>query len=66
MRELDDLIIYQHARGLARDVHHLVITRPLRDHRALCDQLWRAALSVPSNIAEGAGRGTKRGGSSAG
>ncbi len=56
MRKLDNLLIYQRARELARDIHHLVSTRPLRDHRALCDQIWRAALSVPSNIAEGAGR----------
>ncbi len=56
MRTLDNLIVYQRARELARDIHHLVSTKPLRDHRALCDQLWRAALSVPSNIAEGAGR----------
>ena len=58
MRTLDNLIVFQHARGLARDIHHLVSSKPLRDHRALCDQIWRAALSVPSNIAEGAGRGS--------
>ncbi len=38
----------------------LQIVRNVRGQQALADQLARAALSVPLNIAEGAGRFTKK------
>jgi four helix bundle protein len=48
-----DLLAWKQSRTLAADIYRLVGTPKLRGHYAYCDQLGRAALSVPSNIAEG-------------
>jgi len=55
-----DLTVWKQSRGLASDIYRLVGTPKLRGHYAYCDQLGRAALSVPSNIAEGDERGTNK------
>ena len=55
-----DLSVWKQSRGLASDIYRLVSTPKLRGHYAYCDQLGRAALSVPSNIAEGDERGTNK------
>ena len=55
-----DLTVWKQSRGLASDIYRLVSTPRLRGHYAFCDQLGRAALSVPSNIAEGDERGTNK------
>ena len=55
-----DLTVWKQSRALASDVYRLVSTPKLRGHYAFCDQLGRAALSVPSNIAEGNDRGTNK------
>ena len=55
-----DLLVWKQSRALAGDIYRLVGTPKLRGHYAYCDQLGRAALSVPSNIAEGDERGTNK------
>ena len=51
-----DLIAWQKAMVLARSVYQITATWPA-DHRfELTSQVPRAAISVPSNIAEGSGR----------
>jgi four helix bundle protein len=55
-----DLLVWKQSRALAADIYRLVGTSKLRGHYAYCDQLGRAALSVPSNIAEGDERGTNK------
>jgi four helix bundle protein len=52
-----DLLAWSKSRDLAIEVFRLTERAPLRQKRALCDQMQRAALSVPSNIAEGEERG---------
>lgn len=50
------LIVWQEAKKLVIDVYHLLDNFPKFEKYALCDQIRRAVLSVPSNIAEGSGR----------
>ena len=51
-----DLDVYKNAKKLVKEVYALLNTYPKEEQFALCDQLRRAAVSVPSNIAEGMGR----------
>ena len=50
------LIVWQRAMELVKMVYALSKRFPADERYALTDQLWRAAVSVPSNIAEGYGR----------
>lgn len=50
------LIVWQEAKMLVVDVYHLLDNFPKFEKYALCDQIRRAVVSVPSNIAEGSGR----------
>jgi four helix bundle protein len=51
-----DLIVWQKAMELARQVYTLTASLPRSEVYGLLPQLRRAAVSVPSNIAEGQGR----------
>jgi len=50
------LKVWQEAKNLVVDVYHLLDSFPKFEKYALCDQIRRAIVSVPSNIAEGSGR----------
>ena len=50
------LKVWQEAKKLVVDVYHLLDSFPKFEKYALCDQIRRAIVSVPSNIAEGSGR----------
>ena len=52
------LSVWRKAHAVALNVHRLTQAIPRRDNAGLLSQLRRAALSIPANIAEGAGRGT--------
>lgn len=52
-RAFEDLIAWQRARDLTREVYALSRARPFRYDRALVDQIRRSAVSVMSNLAEG-------------
>ena len=47
---------WQEAKKLVVDVYHLLDCFPKFEKYAICDQIRRAVVSVPSNIAEGSGR----------
>ena len=47
---------YKEARALVLMVYRLLKKFPKEETYALCDQLRRAVISVPSNLAEGSGR----------
>ena len=54
-----DLQVWQRAMGLAEAVYSLTRKFPKDETYGLAAQLRRAAVSVPSNIAEGHGRNSK-------
>ena len=54
-----DLILWQKAMELVELTYLLVKKSPKEETYALSDQMRRAAISIPSNIAEGYGRKSK-------
>ena len=56
MKRIKDLIVYQKAKQLVIDVYKLLEQFPDSERFALSNQLRRAVVSIPSNIAEGMGR----------
>lgn len=54
-----DLIAWQKAKRLATEIYRATESFPKAEMYGLTSQLRRAAVSVPSNIAEGEGRLTK-------
>ncbi len=55
-RDYRDLIVWQKAMALARNAYALTAKLPKSEGFGLLAQIRRAAVSVPSNIAEGHGR----------
>ncbi|HET9699620.1 MAG TPA: four helix bundle protein [Burkholderiales bacterium] len=51
-----DLSVWQLAMDLAESVYHLTLRYPKSEIYGLSSQLQRAAVSIPSNIAEGHAR----------
>lgn len=56
----EKLNVWQEAKKLVVDVYNLLDGFPKFEKYALCDQIRRAVVSVPSNIAEGSGRRSLR------
>jgi four helix bundle protein len=54
------LVVYQHAKAYAKVVYDILKKFPIEERYALCDQLRRAVISIPSNIAEAVGRISKK------
>ena len=50
------LVAYTEAKELVKIVYALLKKFPKEEQYAICDQLRRAVISIPSNIAEGMGR----------
>lgn len=59
-RNHKDLIVWQKALALAKSIHTSTADFPVHERYGLTSQIRRAAVSIPSNIAEGAARGTTR------
>ena len=55
-----NLIVWQKAMLFSKQVYRLIEQFPASEKYALLDQVRRAAISVPSNIAEGCGRASNR------
>ena len=51
-----NLQAYQSSKQLVTDIYSLLKHFPKEETYSLCDQLRRAVVSIPSNIAEGMGR----------
>lgn len=52
----EKLAVWQFSRTFVASIYQLLALFPSEEKYALCDQLRRAAISVPSNIAEGCSR----------
>ena len=52
--------MYKNAKVLSHEVCKLLKNYPVDERFGLCDQLRRAAMSIPINIAEGFGRFSSR------
>lgn len=55
-RKYQKLLVWQEAMDLVVGVYRITERLPATERFGLCQQLRRAAASIPSNIAEGAGR----------
>ena len=53
----EDIDAWKKARALAQVLRPLLRREPFSKDYVLANQIWRAAISIPSNIAEGYGRG---------
>ncbi|MDX2118415.1 MAG: four helix bundle protein [Planctomycetota bacterium] len=56
VKRVEDLIAWQRAMELARVIYKVSASLPYSERFGLQSQIRRAAVSVPSNIAEGFGR----------
>jgi four helix bundle protein len=55
-----DLVVWQRSIQLSLAIYRLTAAFPLEERYGLSSQLRRAGVSVPSNIAEGYGRGSRK------
>ena len=56
----EDLIVWQKAMDLTEEIYRPVKFLPREETYALSDQMRRAVISIPSNIAEGQGRNSNK------
>ncbi|MFS4492204.1 four helix bundle protein [Maribacter sp. 2308TA10-17] len=60
MHDFQKLIIWQKSMNITEDVYRLSAEFPKEEKYGLTSQIRRSAVSVPSNIAEGAGRNSDK------
>lgn len=60
MHNFRELKIWQVAIELVKDIYHLTKSFPQEEKFGLISQIQRSAISIPSNIAEGSGRGSDK------
>ena len=58
MKDFRNLLVWEKAHQLTLQVYRSLVAFPKEERYALADQIRRAAVSIPANIAEGCGRGT--------
>ncbi len=56
MSSYKDLVVWQKSMELVKEVYSLIRFLPKEERYALSDQMKRAVIAIPSNIAEGYGR----------
>ncbi len=60
MRNFREMIIWNHGIDLAVKIYEITKTFPVEERYGLASQLNRAAVSIPSNIAEGCSRKSEK------
>jgi len=58
MHNFRNLVIWKKAINLVEDIYRLTLKFPDNEKYGLTSQIRRSAVSIPSNVAEGAGRNT--------
>ena len=58
MQDFKDLKVWEKSHAMVLDVYRLTRAFPKEELYGLTSQLRRASVSIPSNIAEGCGRGS--------
>lgn len=58
-KSFHDLLVWKRSIEMTTEIYQLTAEFPKSEIYGLTSQMRRAAVSVPSNIAEGAGRGSK-------
>lgn len=56
LRYYQDLVVWQRSMELVKEIYSLIKYLPKEELYGLSDQMRRAAVSIPSNIAEGQAR----------
>ncbi|MCL2880262.1 MAG: four helix bundle protein [Treponema sp.] len=59
-RSYQELVVWQKAMDTVTEIYQIVKKLPKDELYVLSDQMRRAAISIPSNIAEGQSRGSKK------
>lgn len=60
MHKIEDLKIWKKSIELTKLVYKLILVLPTDEKYGLISQIKRSAVSIPSNIAEGAGRNSNK------
>jgi len=60
MRDFKGLVVWQKAHLLTLNIYKATEVFPRREQFGLTDQIRRACMSIPANIAEGCGRRSQR------
>ena len=60
LRRHHDLVAWQRAVGLVKEIYEVTASLPEAEKYGLSSQMRRAAVSIPSNIAEGAARRSRK------
>jgi four helix bundle protein len=60
MTSFRNLNVYTKSKELVKQIYELLKKFPREEQFALSDQLRRAVISIPSNIAEGSGRNSQK------
>jgi four helix bundle protein len=60
MHKVEDLIIWKKSMELTKSVYQLVSELPTDEKFGPISQIKRSSISIPSNIAEGAGRNSNK------
>ncbi len=60
MHQFKNLIVWQKARALVKHVYQITTLFLTNEKFGLISQMRRASVSIPSNIAEGAGRNSNK------
>ncbi|KAB2845824.1 MAG: four helix bundle protein [Melioribacteraceae bacterium] len=60
MHNYKELLVWQKARVLVKDIYEITKQFPSSEKYGLISQIQRAAVSIPSNIAEGCGKNSEK------